>query len=106
MAKAEPTIIVNITPKALKVKGAAEVMQTSEMVVRNLIKAGLIKAMNLPALTISVKEIERVIDYITDSQIDLKDFAAKRFEEIPESKLIEIKEYMDTHKVVRKFNVI
>lgn len=106
MAKAEPTIIVNITPKALKVKGAAEVMQTSEMVVRNLVKAGVIKAMKLPRLTISLREIERAIDFIMESQIDLGDFAAKRFEEIPESKLIEIKEYMDTHKVVRKFNVI
>lgn len=92
MTKTETSIVIGVYPKALKVKDAAKVMQTSPTVVRNLVKAGYIKAMNLPALTISVKEIERVIDYITDSQIDLSDFAAKKYEEIKTNNIVDFKE--------------
>lgn len=79
------TMVVKIEPKALKVKDAAKVMQTSERVLRNLIRAGFIRAMKLPTMTISIKEIERAMDYITEKQIDLtelgEDDFAKRYEE-------------------------
>lgn len=73
------TVVLKIEPKALIVKDAAKVMQTSERVMRNLIKAGIVRAMNLPTLTVSIKEIERAMDYITENQIDLTEFSKDDF---------------------------
>ena len=73
------TVVLQIKPKALGVKDAAKVMQTSERVMRNLIKAGIVRAMKLPTLTITIKELERAMDYITEKQIDLTEFSKDDF---------------------------
>jgi hypothetical protein len=73
------TVRLNFYPLSVKVSVAAKMLGTSERVVRNLIKAKQIKAMKMPSLTISVKEMERFVQYATDNQLDFRDYGSDTF---------------------------
>lgn len=63
------------------VKEAAEVLRTGENVVRNLLKAGRIRALKMPTLVIPDFELERFRHEILESQEDLSIYADKKFTE-------------------------
>lgn len=92
-------VSISIKPQAVKVTVAAKALDTSERVVRNLIDCGYIRAMRFPALTISIKELERFIEYATENQIDFSEFGSVGFnkEEViereSESNLVQMKNY-------------
>lgn len=73
------TVRLNFYPLSVKVSVAAKMLGTSERVVRNLIKSKQIKAMKMPSLTISVKEMERFVQYATDNQLDFRDYGSDTF---------------------------
>jgi hypothetical protein len=85
-------IVIQMEPKALKVLDAAKLMSTSEKVVRNLIKAGYLRAMKLPAYTITIKEIERCMDMITEEQIDLQEFGSEDCSKKLDNKVMSMRE--------------
>lgn len=92
-------ISLSIKPRSVKINVAAKILDTSERVVRNLIDCGYIRAMRFPALTISIKELDRFIDYATENQIDFSEFGSigfnkeKSAERESESNLVQLKNY-------------
>lgn len=82
----KPELTLHVQPRAVKVSDAAKMMGTSEKVVRNLVKEGYLKAMKFPAITISIREIERFLDVATDKQTDFSGFGSSEFK--TESKII------------------
>lgn len=92
-------VSISIKSQAVKVLVAAKILDTSERVVRNLIDCGYIRAMKMPKLTISIKELERFIEYATENQIDFSEFGSESFnkkkviESKEESNLVQMKNY-------------
>lgn len=72
-------VVVHVKPQAVKVAIAAKILDTSERVVRNLIDCGYIRAMKMPKLTVSIKELERFIEFATEKQLDLTMFGNEKF---------------------------
>lgn len=83
--------LISYTPQSVKVSTAAKIMDTSTRVVRNLIKTGYIRAMKMPSLTISTKELERFIDWATETQFDFSEFGRDDFSVEKHSRVVELK---------------
>lgn len=92
MAEQDSKVIMTFEPLAVKVQSAAKMMDTSENVVRNLVKAGYLKAMKFPSITIPVAEIKRFIDYELENNLDFTKFGDPYYMKSKDNKVVKLKE--------------
>nr|DAH80644.1 MAG TPA: Regulatory protein [Caudoviricetes sp.] len=84
-------VSITFRPLAVKVKVAAQILDTSETAVKNLIKDGKIKAMKSPIATISYAELERFVKWASESDFDFKEYGDPYFMKKKKQKIYNIR---------------